>query len=448
MRFQFLLLFSLCQMTLAAIYEIGPQRELSEIDQAPWHALKASDTVLIHWRAEPYRTKWVVNAVGTESAPVTIRGVPSADGKLPVISGENAVTLTRPYYRGHQRAIVKITPTKKNQTPAYVVIENLEFKSARPPYSYMFRGQTIQYLNNATTIWVENGQHITIRNCTLHDASNGLFVSHASRDVIIERCRIFDNGMENRFKEHNVYTAANGITFRFNYMGPLRTNCPGNNLRDRSAGTIVYCNWIEGGWRQLDLVDAEDAASLRADPKYHTTTVCGNVIVQLPGKGTQIVHYGGDSGHTSWYRKGVLYFYNNTVISLREKPSTLFRLQTKDETVDCRNNIIWSVGSGGHMAIVDSVGKAELTDNWFKKGWVKCHEKLEGTVSDKNTLTGFDPGFVNEKKNDFHLAPDSPCIKAGKFVTEAMPVPLNDEYVVPKNSQKRGDVSDIGAFQR
>ena len=40
------------------------------------------------------------------------------------------------------------------------------------------------------------------------------------------------------------------------------------------------------------------------------------MLIETGGAGNrQIVHYGGDSGTTANYRKGTLYFYNNTVVS-------------------------------------------------------------------------------------------------------------------------------------
>ena len=59
---------------------------------------------------------------------------------------------------------------------------------------------------------------------------------------------------------HNSYTAAIGITFEYNRYGPLLAGAGGNNLKDRSAGMVARYNWIEGGNRQLDLVDAEDSS--------------------------------------------------------------------------------------------------------------------------------------------------------------------------------------------
>ena len=40
------------------------------------------------------------------------------------------------------------------------------------------------------------------------------------------------------------------------------------------------------------------------------------MLIEPDGAGNrQIVHYGGDNGTTAMYRKGTLFFYNNTVVS-------------------------------------------------------------------------------------------------------------------------------------
>ena len=109
------------------------------------------------------------------------------------------------------------------------------------------------------------------------------------------------------------------------------------------AGLIVRNNWIESGNRQLDLVDAEDSQTLVNHPNYHTTYVYGNILIEPDNAGnSQIMHYGGDSGTTADYRKGELYFYNNTVISTRSGNTTLVRLSTEDETCKAFNNIIYT----------------------------------------------------------------------------------------------------------
>jgi len=148
-------------------------------------------------------------------------------------------------------------------TPKHIVIDGLEIQSARPPYSFTAaNGTSTAYPNNAASIYVEKGENITIRNCVLHDSGNGLFTAYLSRDVLVEGNYIHSNGNEDSLYEHNSYTAATGITFQYNRYGPLRPGCLGNNLKDRSAGLVVRNNWIEGGNRQLDLVDGEDDPSI------------------------------------------------------------------------------------------------------------------------------------------------------------------------------------------
>ena len=163
----------------------------------------------------------------------------------------------------------------------------------------------------------------------------------------IEANYIYDNGNTNSLFEHNTYTEALGITYQFNRFGPLRTGALGNNLKDRSAGLVVRYNWIEGGNRQLDLVET-DSATIENDPSYRATHVYGNVLIEPAAAGNrQIVHYGGDNGGTANYRKGTLHFYQNTLVSTRTDRTTLFRLSTNDEHADARNNIFYPSGHTG-----------------------------------------------------------------------------------------------------
>src|SRR4051794_31862058 len=41
-------------------YDIGPGANLKTPNDVPWNKLQAGDTVLIHWRSEPYKNKWVI----------------------------------------------------------------------------------------------------------------------------------------------------------------------------------------------------------------------------------------------------------------------------------------------------------------------------------------------------------------------------------------------------
>ncbi len=441
----------------AATYDVGPAQPLATPSDVPWESLVAGDVVNIHWQATPYKNKWVINRQGTESEPIIVRGVPGPSGELPVIDGNGATTRLALNYWSETRGVIKVggASIPSDDGAAYVIIENLEIRSGRPPYSFTDDSGSVQnYPNNAASIFVEKGDHITIRNCTLHDSGNGLFVSHESRNVLVDGNYIYDNGNIGSFYEHNSYTAAAGITFQFNHYGPLREGCSGNNLKDRSAGLVVRYNWIESGNRQLDLVDAEDSVALQQDPRYRTTYVYGNVLVEPDGSGNrQIVHYGGDSGNTAAYRKGTLHFYHNTIISTRTGRTTLFRLSTDDESADCRNNIILATDNGNQLELLSSAGALTFKHNWLKPGRaVSFDGGATGVVTDDGSnLTGTDPGFLSFAKQNFKLLATSPCLNAATNVNGSIPNEhaVSNSYLKHQKSEPRKAVGSlaIGAYE-
>lgn len=79
----FLVFFSLTSQ--ATDYHIGPEQALSSISQAPWDNLQAGDNVYIHWRAQAYLEKWVINAQGTAQNPISIIGVSNSSGDKHII---------------------------------------------------------------------------------------------------------------------------------------------------------------------------------------------------------------------------------------------------------------------------------------------------------------------------------------------------------------------------
>jgi hypothetical protein len=453
-RIFFLLLFSLCFPLPAfpGTYEVGVGRTFTNIGDVPWENMKAGDQVLIYWQQQPYKEKWVIAVQGTEHQPFVVRGVPNQYGELPIIDGRDATTRSQINFWNEDRGVIKIGGANSPavEVPTWIVVENLDIRSGRTPYHFTGRSGLTSYGNNAASIYVENGQNVTIRNCILRDSGNGLFVSWASRNVLVEGCWIYDNGIENSIYEHNTYTAAIGMVYQFNYLGPLRANCLGNNLKDRSAGTVVRYNWIESGNRQLDLVDAEDSLDLVNHPSYRKTLVYGNILIEPDGAGnSQIVHYGGDSGDTTIYRKGTLYFYNNTVVSTRAGNTTLMRLSTNEETCDCRNNIVYVTAPGGRLALLDSSGILHLNNNWLKTGWQESHSGLTGVIyNDGGMVTGENPGFLDATAQDYHLSASSPCVDAGASLhSEAND--LSYQYVKHWASEPRpsSGTLDIGAFE-
>jgi len=444
----------------AATYEVGPGQPFETPAAVPWESLQPGDVVRIHWRATPYRDKWVIARAGTATAPIVVQGVPNAAGERPIIDGNGATTRLALDSWGEPRAVIKIggASIPADTMPRCIVIENLDVRSARPPYTFVDdAGATQSYSANAAAIWIEKGEDITLRNNRLYDSGNGLFVSSAdpfvSRDILVAGNAIFDNGNVGSLYEHNAYSEALGITYDHNYFGPTKSGAGGNNLKDRSAGLVVRYNWIEGGNRQLDLVET-DSAIVQGDLSYRSTFVYGNVLVETDGSGNrQITHYGGDNGTTSKYRKGTLYFYNNTMVSYRTDRTTLFRLSTNEERADVRNNLFYVVASGTTLSLLDATGTLDLSHNWFKPGRVSTFGTLSGTINDAGTsVVSSTPGFRSEAGQDFRLATGSINVNAGTGLSSAVSLPeptVAWEYVPHQARQPRSNdgVIDIGAFE-
>jgi hypothetical protein len=393
----------------------------------------------------------VIGRQGTEEAPITISGVPNTAGDLPVIDGRDATTRSVLNFWNEERGVIKIGGSNipSDTMPQYITVENLEIRSGRPPYSFTGRNGLTSYVSNAAAIYLEKGEHITIRNCVLRDCGNGLFSASQSSDVLVEECYLYDNGIEGSIFEHNNYTESDGIVFQFNRFGPLRQDCGGNNLKDRSTGTVIRYNWIEGGNRQLDLVDTD---YFMDDPKYRSTHVYGNVLIEFEGEGnSQVAHYGGDSGDESRYRKGVLYFHNNTVVSTRSGNTTLVRLSSASETADIRNNIFYVTAPGSRFALLNGSGTLQLRNNWLKSGWQASHDADAGTVSEAGgNVVGSEPGFSEIESGDYSLIASSSCIDSGTDLASAIvDYPALWEYVPHQQQRNRltEGLIDLGAYE-
>ncbi|MGJ8663296.1 MAG: hypothetical protein ACSHWU_06585 [Marinicella sp.] len=454
-----LLLLLVSFVIQATDYHVDSNPPYQNIGDVPWATIGAGDRVFIHWRAEPYREKWVINAVGTEENPIHVIGVNGPGGEQAVIDGNGAITVPGLNFWNEQRGLIKIggSNTPDNELPEHIIIENLDIRSARPPYQFTNDGGgTETYSTNAASLYVEIGAHITFRNNTIRDSGNGIFVGAnggQTQDILIQNNHIYDNGIDGRIYEHNTYTAAIGITYEGNHFGALRPGALGNNLKDRSAGLVVKYNWIEDGNRQLDLVDAEDSSVLVNHPSYATTHVYGNVLIESDGQGnSQMVHYGGDSGTLDDYRKGDLYFYNNTVISTRSGNTTMLRLSTNDETAHVFNNVYYGPNSGSLLALMAGSGDVNMQHNWFKSGLQDCHCTPNGSIIDMgNNITGSDPDFIDFDAQEFKSQVGGDLINQGMNILPVL-LPehsLSREYVKHQNTQNRtgSGAMDIGAFE-
>lgn len=439
-------------------YHVGPGQSLAAIADVPWATLGPGDRVFIHWRSDPYREKWVLNRRGSAAQPILVSGVAGPGGELPVIDGRDATTPAPLNFWNEERGVIKIggSNTPADGLPAYITIENLEIRSGRPPFEFTGDdGTTRTYAQNAASIYIEKAEHLTIRNCVIHDSGNGIFAGAfdgQTQDLLIEGNYIHGNGNIGSAFHHNTYMAAIGVVYQYNRFGPLRAGADGNNLKDRSAGLVVRYNWIEGGNRQLDLVDAEDSEVVVQHRSYDETFAYGNVLIEPDGAGnSQIVHYGGDSGTTADYRKGTLYFFHNTVVSTRSGNTTLLRMSTNDESADVRNNILYVTASGSKLAMLNAAGALTLRNNWTKTGWQASHSGLTGSIDDNGSgITGTTPGFAGEAAQDYALTSGSQARDAGTVLhSGAAAHPVTRHYERHQSSTARPDDGDpdLGAFE-
>jgi hypothetical protein len=474
------IVLAMASRSRAATYDVGVKKRYATLGQVPWGSLNPGDTVRVHWRKNPYQEKILLSTRGTAQQPIRIIGVPGPKGQLPVIDGVNATTgkfIDYSYAGTQDRGLLIIGPARGYRwgfKPGHIRIEGLELRNAAPPHKFAdSQGKTRAYTANAASVFVERGEHIVVRNCTITGSGNGIFVASGgsqemqSRDILVEGCRIYGNGNVNRDREHNVYTEAIGIVFQYNYLGRPRAGSLGNNLKDRSAGTVIRYNWIEGGAHLLDLVEPEESYKLAtAHPSFHKTLVYGNSLVDGPGDWAFVIHYGGDNGKTSTYRKGTLYFYNNTVIIRANQTgkggrwrTVVFQLETNDEVADIRNNIIFCQAAtpratSTELTLMNVNGKAEFGVNWVSPGWITSRSGVPFKGSTKGTrnflaVAKNDPGFVNLGKDDLRLAPGSACLGKGGPLAPAVAKshPVTKEYVSPRSGKVRpGKGRDLGAF--
>ena len=465
-------------------YEVGPGEELGSLGEVPWEDLAAGDTVRIHWRDKPYREKFFLRGQGTEEQPIVVCGVAGPAGELPVIDGQDAVTRAGMAYPfsggGEPRGLIHITLGAADQwgyKPKYIVIQGLHIRNAFHEYSFTSSsGKAVKYTNNAAGIFVERGEHITVRGVEIESNGNGFFVASGdseevlSRDILLERSRVYGNGTVTvaNDRHHNIYTEAAGMVFQFNDIGPLRKGSGGAALKDRSAGTVIRYNRIDGGSRSLDLVDAQESFPVTKDlPEYRTTLVYGNVLIAGPGGASNLVHYGGDSGVPDVYRKGTLYFYNNTVVvqADREGPNaryrtSLFDADTPDETIDARNNIIVvrpaTAGSNPtELAWMRFEGQLEVGVNWVSPGmfeWREDKPPAKGGIAGLKNLRvgdGSGPGFADEAAGDFTLVKGAAAAGAAGELHKAalaLGATVDFEYVHPASGRPRSGASDLGAY--
>lgn len=479
------------------LYEVGPGQAYASIGAVPWEGLNAGDTVRIHWRAEPYREKLLLRRQGTAVQPIMVCGVSGPGGQRPVLDGENATTRPTMGYRpangeGEVRGLIHVSwgiGDDWGYKPRHIVITGLHIRHAFHEYTFTAStGNVRSYAANAAGIFVERGEHITVRDVVLEGNGNGLFVASGgeeqtlSRNILVEYSHLYGNGTVSVAydRHHNLYTEAVGMTIQFNRFGPLRTGSGGGNLKDRSTGTVVRYNFFEGGARSIDLVEAQESWPMVGNlPEYRRAFVYGNVIISDPDGPGYLVHYGGDSGcyidgnydpALTCYRKGTLYFFHNTVVVRTNQAGPggawrkiLFDISTNDERVDARNNLVylraWTPAAAPtDFSWMHQSGELHLGVNWASPTLSLWRDNItpDGTITGLgNVMTNpaNAPGFVDETGNGFMPDAGSDALDVGMALHPdviAAGHGVSAQYLYPASGQPRPDdgAPDLGAFER
>lgn len=554
-----LVLFAICLFEFfnlsATDYHIGPGQTYSGLNDfhsaIGWHNLQSGDKVYIHWRSTPYNEFMYISTSNVE-----IVGVPNGN-LLPVIDGQNAVqpefawqdkgnfyTDTDDdndpnptdnnhynYYNGglYQYGLIGVGRpygSGYNEWVENITISNLEVRNAEQAYSFtpwfsghvsasqafasVWNAPTRNYPSFMTGIRVQFAKNLTIRNCTIHNCGNGIFVNsklddndfsgtvtapdgiQVSKNITIEYCKLYDNGSSDSYC-HNIYSEAAGTIYQYNYIGRARAGINTSTcLKDRGAGTIVRNNYFDGGGQGhiLDLVEAEaSAVDMINEPDYHNTYVYGNIMVNPADGATTLIHYGGDHCDYSIFRRGNLYFYNNTLINqadqLERWRTILFFLPKSeyfgappcspvpssiDEKIIATNNIFYNVASAAGNALSDFYlistdinSNSIFTNNYISSGYENGfsgywdnitgqYAPFTGTVTMNNLVSPAvnNPGFKDFNNGDFTLTSGSVNIDAGNNAANPSVNSVNREYVSPQNYKSRvilGSAIDIGAYE-
>ncbi|MCW7537125.1 right-handed parallel beta-helix repeat-containing protein [Aquabacterium sp. A7-Y] len=410
---------SACEPGSGTDYQVGPRAgQLSDLDQVPWEQLKAGDTVRVFYRSTPYHGKVVIAAQGRADAPVRVCGVRGPNGERPILDGRDAVSRRGVPY-GHElhesRSVVLVNRLQTQAWQAYprfIQIDGLHIRGARPGNHFTDSfGQRREYVEFGACVWIERGHNITIADNEINDCSQAIFSNSKeegdftiTRNLRIAGNHFHGNGVAGIQLNHTTYIQSVGTVYEFNRYGPMRAGAAGNSLKDRSVGPVIRYNRIEDGARALDLVETEDYYVLiKDDPAYRRTYVYGNQIVKDGRKGSTI-HYGGDhAGNEDSYRKGTLYFFNNTVHITGDDYAVIFQISTTEETAEVWNNVFLFDAAIPYPRMRDkqdnadgipSGGIVNLGRNWIDARWTDAglwHQVGGALNGVANLITGRTP---------------------------------------------------------
>ena len=497
MKFLVVLLTLISSVASATIYDVGPGYTKTRLRDVVWDQLQPGDIVNIHTTPGGYHETIAITQSGTAAQRIVIRGIPDAQGNLPVIDGSGAVVdpNIHLYYSsliGLGAIIVSLNNhTSYGVSPSYIDIESLEVRNAKMGNTYTNGGTTFTYSAFTSGIYIEHSHFMAIRGCNLHHNGLGLFANSkygglgtSTQNILVEHNWIHENGNLGSSREHGIYIESVGAIYQYNTIGPQLAGAFATGIKDRSSGCVIrYNTFINTGGSNgngyiIMLVDpAYPLQYSRAD--YRETFMYGNTFTN-PGA-TPLILYGGDQPVYSHYRQGTLYFYHNTVVTVADSTpynySAIIDLPTKassggapiTETIDARNNIFVSLpitlgGTGAKIYLMetDTPGALNLGTNWCSPNTLLSTSTPASVAGAGNLLYGAvgganNPAFLNASMLDYRLAtgarsidvagPLSPAVTSNTLGGDFTPT---EEIGPAQASHARvtlGAAPDLGAFE-
>lgn len=384
----------------AATLEVGPGKTFARIEDALARA-QAGDTILVHPLpgGQPYQRE----ALNVHRPRLTFRAVPAAGQSWVKISG-----------RGFSYSGAGSTPRaifQFNRGADHCRVEGFELCDAHND------------THNGAGVRINQANHVTIRNCSIHDndmgiMSNGDGTLNAGLDQRIEHCLIYRNGStEDPGHNHNLYLGGTSVTLRF---CEIHSSTTGHNVKSRAhANRIEYCYVHDSANREFDLVDAAETAL----PNSHTVLL-GNLIVKDPQcRGNRrVIHFGQDGGRE---HDGTLYLAMNTIVTPFIAP--VVELSAPRAKTHLVGNLVADGGiRQSRQTVANARGGARLKNvtghgNWFS-GDFAASALGTGLSAQENTFRRATHAlFVAPQQHDYRLTPDA----AGPATIALTPADLN-----------------------
>jgi hypothetical protein len=410
------------------------ETRLSEID---WPSLDG-DTVEIVGRTDGYHERIVV------SNPCHVVAVPNSKGVMPIIDGKDATTdkqfaISYPPIEENGLVMVWRTVASGDVIPTGITLENVEIRGANPNNSYTGAdGVTKKWGGYASGVYGIRYDGLTLRNCTIHDNSNGVLSgdSQPTKNYRQEGCRIFGNGLVGSDQCHGTYVQAVGAVYIGNWYGKHRAGAFGGSLKDRSSNTLIDGNTIVANGRCVDLsafYGDSAAARLTAD---QGATVRHNLLLDDGSALDAIYREGGRALGTV---TAVLY---NTIIYRVDQSTAYYVRPWRAEndptaTLQIVGNLVdvqpaTASGRAPDVRIVDGDAKHDFSPNWIRPATALDH------FGDPPVYTGLEhlvisqaaPGYRDEANGDYSLVDGA--IAAGFGVgSDVAPVPVVPVPAVP-----------------